>query len=362
MKKSRKNSVIAAVTVLWLAGMSAFGQDTVFTDSSGDHLWSNPVNWNNGLPVSTSAVAQIWSGSEDLILNSDAGTVASFINGNNSTSTFTIASSGSLTTSTRFDVGDSGGTGVGVLNVNGGSLNVGADFQFGRYGDRAGIVTLNSGSITVAGQTQIGGWNAGTGDLTVNGGTFTASNRLRVGINGSGTLTVNDGLLEMPEEWGPGTLEIGNSGGDGLFILNGGTVSIDGFSMDTAAAGSARAEINGGLLQINNQWGDTFNIDNDDAEFFIGNGVVTRAGNSITVFTDAIEAGYITWDSSNAAMLTETWDVSYTNGTGGVLYVDYNDANSNATTMWAVIPEPATLGLVAAMGGIMLMVRRAFML
>ncbi|VGO22891.1 PEP-CTERM sorting domain-containing protein [Pontiella sulfatireligans] len=358
----KKSSIRFLITLLVTGSISASAQ-TGFTDGGGDHLWSNPANWSAGLPDAADAVTQTASGGALLNLDSDAGTVASFNNGNNSTSTFNIVSGGSLTTGGRFDIANSDGVGVGILNVDGGSLSVGGDFQLGRFGTRSGIVTLNTGSITASGQTQIGGWNTGTGDLTINGGTYTANERVRVGVTGAGALTMNAGTLDLTGQWGPGTLEVGNGAGDGLFVLNGGTVSVDLFSMDDTAAGSARAEINGGLLQIRNKWSDdAFTVANDDAEFFIGNGVVERDGDSISLFTSAVDAGNITWDSSSTTMLTENWDVSYTNGTGSILFVDYNDATAGSTTMWAAIPEPATLGLVAAMGGIMLMVRRAFML
>lgn len=354
----KKRSIRIAIGLLAAGTMCASAQ-TAFNDTTGDHLWTNAANWSAGLPDAADAATQ--TSATTLNLNADAGTVASFMNGNNATSTFNIVSGGALTTSGRFDIGNSGGTGVGILNVDGGTLTANGVLQLGRFGTRTGYLNLNSGSIHANAETQIGGWNAGVGHMTINDGTYMANAGMRVGISGDGTLTMNGGMLNMTNEWGPGTLGIGNSAGSGLFVLNGGDVSVSQFTLNSDGVGTARAEINGGLLHIRTQWNDgTFNVANAGAELFIGEGVLTRTSDSMALFTNAIESGFVTWDSSSTTMLTENWDVSYTNGTGSILYVDYNDAISGQTTMWAVIPEPATLGLVAAMGGAMLMIRRTF--
>ncbi|WP_136080501.1 hypothetical protein [Pontiella desulfatans] len=338
--------------------MSATAQMS-FDDAEGDHLWTNSANWNTAIPGSTDDAVQTATDGTTLILDSTAS-VATFNNGNNSTSTFNIVSGGNLTTSGRFDIGNSGS--AGVLNVDGGSLSAGGDLQLGRYGSRTGLVNLNSGSITANGQTQLGGWNSGIGQLTINGGIYTANDRFRVGVTGAGMLTMNGGTLNMTGTWGTGNMEIGNGAGDGLLVLNGGTISVNMLTMDSDGAGSARLEVNGGLLDIQNQWGESFNIANGDAEFFVGEGIVTRAGNTISGFTNAVENGYITWDSASTTMQTENWDVSYTNGTGSILFVDYNDANAGKTTMWAAIPEPTALGLIGFVGGSLLWIRRIFTL
>ena len=123
---------------------------------------------------------------------------------------------------------------------------------------------------------------------------------------------MNDGTLDVAVnlEWGT------RVGGTGHINLYGGTITTAALGMNGTGAGTM--DIEAGTLIVNGDITATL-------AFLQGSGWITAYG-----------------------------------GTGTVL-MDYNNINVGQTTLYA-IPEPATLGMVAAFGGALLFIRRKFMI
>ena len=134
----------------------------------------------------------------------------------------------------------------GTVNVSGGVLNFGGNVQVGAYGIGTMTVSGTGAVNSTAGFPSIGRFFGGNGTMTVSGGTFTQSNaaaKLIVGEEGSGTLTLSSGLVDVQG------LILGNfATGNGTVNLNGGTLSTG--SILKAVAGSTAAfKLNGGVLK-----------------------------------------------------------------------------------------------------------------
>lgn len=156
--------------------------------------------------------------------------------------------------------------------------------------------------------------DASGGAMTLNtGAALDVSNWMYVGgVAGSSTLNMNDGTLDVV-----GNLEWGTrAGGTGHINLYGGTITTAVLGM--SGSGTGTMDIEAGTLIVN---GDQTGA----LSFLQGSGWITAYG-----------------------------------GTGTVM-MDYNVTNAGQTTLYA-IPEPATLGMVALMGGGILFIRRKFMI
>jgi hypothetical protein len=354
----KQKLVMLSVALLAAVVMNSAAQTNTYYWGSSGGLWSTPGNWNAGVPTALDGAYNIWGG--NLVVVDAAAFAAKVYVSHDSTARVSVVSGGSLSAG-ALEIGNAGATGVGILSVDGGSLNVSGNSDIGLFGTaRTGQVELNSGSITSGGNMVMGGWNAGaTGRMTVNDGTYTQTGgTLTLGRTGSGTLVMNGGTVDLTAGgWNP--LRVGSSSGDGIVTLNGGLLITSGFEADwnNVDAGLAKIELNGGQLQVEGNFGSAFRLD-DNAEMAFGDdGVFAWNGNHVAEFGAAVDGGYITWDSAGTDMLTENWDASWANGTS-VLYADYDDVNPGYTTVWAtVIPEPASVGLLA-IGGSLLFIRR----
>ncbi|VGO20678.1 PEP-CTERM sorting domain-containing protein [Pontiella sulfatireligans] len=354
-----KRAMRWGVVCFMAMAMNGAATTNTFNNGGGDGFWSTPANWIGGLPTASDWAKHT---SKGVVLTVDSAAYAADVDvSHNSTATISVVTGGSLTVGDRMDVGNAGTTGTGKLVVDGGAVNVGNTMTFGRFGSRHGIGELNSGSITVGGTSTIGGNNAtASGELSISGGNYiNTSGIFNVGLSGEGTLNMNGGVLQLQEDTGVvwNALRIGSGSGNGTLNLNGGTILTGGMLMDQNAAGTATLNLLGGTLQVEGAFAAAVGMQ-DDAQMAFDEGTFIWKGNQVNGFTDLVDGGFVSWENGMDAMLTDNWDASWTNGTS-VLYADYNDANAGYTTVWAVaIPEPASLGLIALMGGGMLFIRR----
>jgi len=112
------------------------------------------------------------------------------------------------------------------VDVIGGSLILDGNLRVGEAGNSTGVFTLDSGTVNSTG------------------------GRLWVGINGSGTLIVNDGEMNIYDK-----IEIGkNTSGVGTLIVNGGTVNFDGngnsTDLEIGKYGTGTLYMNGGVINV----------------------------------------------------------------------------------------------------------------
>jgi autotransporter-associated beta strand protein len=133
---------------------------------------------------------------------------------------------GTLNVTNYFDVGE---TGTGVLNVNGGIVNIGAAglFDISDAGTK-GVVTQTSGTVNCSPQMWVGN-NSGNGYYYLDGGTITVANYVAIGrAGGTGTLIVTNGTFNqtVTGNFVVGTDSGGGVAGIGTVEQSGGTIHV----------------------------------------------------------------------------------------------------------------------------------------
>jgi len=164
----------------------------------------------------------------------------------------------------------------------------------------------------------VGDGSGGALDLNT-GAALDVGNWMYVGgVAGASTLNMNDGTIDIVGNLECGNLEWGTRvGGTGHINLYGGTITTGVLGM--SGTGTGTMDIEAGTLIVN---GD--------------------------------QTGAMTF------LQSEGWITAY-GGTGTVM-MDFGVTNAGQTTLYGVIPEPATLGMVALLGGGMLWIRSRFMI
>ncbi len=298
---------------LVFCGMAVGSANALFYRGSGNWTDTTPSapgpGWQSTVPGSTDT-AELRLGNT-VTLGYAAPSVASLQIGRGRTGftddrsgTLNIQSGGSVTSSGDIIVGLSGNTAAPVANYQG-TLNINAG------GLLTGLTSMRVGDQTGDGP------DVGVGVVVVDG-TLTLAQHLWFGrLGGIGTMTINNG----------GVVNVG--GGLGLGTSNG--------LAPSGGTGTLTVE-SGGLLALNTWNNDGTNAIQSGSVLNInGTGVVTINGDRLASADSYIAAGKILTD-----------DVS--------LSVTY-DTVSDVTTIVA-IPEPATLGMVAAFGGALIFIRR----
>lgn len=325
MKKHVKLSV--ALYALLVPGMVMATQTWV--NWQNDQDWSNAGNWN-GLAVPTAADDAFFNQGPGVpgAIVSTAGAVGNRLIMDNGV-TVTVAAGGDLTLGTQALLGNGAGSVNNNLVVDGGTLTVTTEFAVGNGG--AGSLTVNSGTANAN-----GGWltagNAGSGDIVVNGGALNVLSHMYAGIGGSGNITVNGGTVNI----GGQLIGALTGGQTGNLTIAGGTTSAA--VLDFNNAGTSTLDLTGGQLIIAGGLGQ-----DADSTFNVGAGELLFTGLALADVNWAIDNGGGTWNFAGA--------------NGNVRSV--TDDGLGTITVTA-IPEPATMGLMALFGGVVLGYRRMF--
>jgi len=306
------------------------------------------------------------------------------------------------TTAGYFFAGDDAGS-TGVVNIAGTAQFTSAQtFIVGGYGH--GEINQSGGTLTSSGNMYVGNKNGATGEYNLSGGTLDKSGggAIYVGqeIGAVGAMTVSGGTA------GFGVSYIGRKG-EGTLTQTGGDIDASHIILGDGNTGSGDYTISGGSLDLTTYlrlWGasdsSTFTVSGSDADhievnrFLLGNELMTvelDAGGSTLITAD---------DTGTASELNGTFALDtlvdfsgVANGTtydimwayAGFAYTNnltFSDLSSTAEFEWSildnvavdgtagtgqilqvtVIPEPATLGMLAFIGGGMLWIRRKFMI
>ncbi len=223
---------------------------------------------------------------------------------------------------------------------------------FGHDGD----LTINAvGELAVVGNIIVANDVADTGSIVNNGTLGATLTYLHAGsatLENNGTLNTTDlipGHLATAVTTLSNTGDINATGlfyltvaGDSLFNMNGGTVTVGNFNL--VQAGTGHLQLDGGTI-IAGALGIDGNANNT---IDITEGVLIATGD---------HSGGLDWMAGNGAGGME-FPVITAYGGAGTVVADY-DVGLNQTTLYA-IPEPATLGMVALMGGGILWIRKRF--
>jgi autotransporter-associated beta strand protein/T5SS/PEP-CTERM-associated repeat protein len=165
---------------------------------------------------------------------------------------------------------------IGTVTVSSGTWATNYDLAVGYGVSGTGTLNVNGGSVTNGGQGIIGD-DGSNGTVTVSSGTWANSGDLKVGVNdGTGTLTMNGGLVSVA-----GTLSKGTYGT--INLNSGGTIQIGVGSTDGVLLGGTGSLVNNGTL--------VFNRSNDSTYSGVisGTGVLKKQG-----------AGTLTLDGNNS--------------------------------------------------------------
>jgi hypothetical protein len=164
--------LVSFAVVLGLVGnVSA---DIQFPDTSGDHLWSNPVNWATGaLPTLNDGYVRLFTLPGPIIMPGESYVVNGIHLGNNGE----VAGALTLQGGTLEVLGalNCGFKGPGTINMIDGTLLIPGTFKIARDPGSVGHINLNGGTISANGfimrerEDSVGTMNVGGGMLTVNG-------------------------------------------------------------------------------------------------------------------------------------------------------------------------------------------------
>lgn len=266
-----------------------------------------------------------------------------------STGVVTLVSGDLTLNGSRIEMTDNSSA-VAYLNIFGGTLTHNSeDIQVGRDGSIA-VLTQTGGEINASG-ILVGHLTGSTGSMIMSGGTNVLSGSLTLGNQDDAGLGAASGSLDMSGgSMIVSSLLVGNEAGTtGTLTLSGTDTYLKASTLRLGTVGvSATSTINvdGGMFQVH-----AIQSDANSAEesIHLNGGVLKlRHIDGATGFDDAvalIDAGVLTWGKGALGTLASTFDpadatMSWTNGSGIVLYADTNTNNTHYYYMWAEAEMP----------------------
>lgn len=143
-----------------------------------------------------------------------------------------------------------------------------------------GPLGVSGGTLTTSGSWIIVAYEPGTnGTLTIDSGTVTSGTTMYIGFDGTGTLYMNGGTINVVTGTGRFGIARDNIAAVGHVYLYGGTINCNDFTMATVAGSTATMEITGGKLVITGDKTATVATD-------VNNGWITGYGDKANVRYD----------------------------------------------------------------------------
>jgi len=266
-----------------------------YTISGGElHVGAQLQIGVNGVGVFNLTGGTVYAlGGSSPIVGHDGGTGTMNISGSGvliSTSTINVGrkgsgvwlqSGGSVSTTGFALATSSGGTGNGIVDLSGGTLDVTGNVTIGQHSSGVGadMTVRDTGVLLVGGDLYVGEDDDGT--LTVSGGVVTVGDgsggdHLIIGENKTGLLTQTGGVITAVND-----LRLGiNTGGSGTLDLSGGTMNVS----QNVAVGQNNGAVNGlinvsGTGVLNANGGELSVAEDTDGAVVQTGGVVNVAGN-----------------------------------------------------------------------------------
>ena len=250
---------------------------------------------------------------------------------------------------------------IGVLNVNGGTVQSGALYV--GYGTGVkGLVNLSSGTVSAEGGVFIG-FSSGSGTLAMTGGSLTQS-------VGPTALQMNNGLLDV--QGGSVTVNALAAGqtynSRSAVTVSGGTIAIA-ESAVIGSSGTATLAMTGGLMTAKSlSLGDA--SAGSGANAFKGNGTVTVSGGTIAISQSALignvgsgtltlNGGLVTVGGTLSRTTSSTINLNSggtlqigTGGTGGVLLGGTGSLLNNGTLIFNRSDASTYSGILSGSGAV----------
>ncbi len=286
----------------------------------------------------------------------------------------------------------------GNLNLNSGSVEVSLDeMSIGHANSAQGTLTQTGGYFKFDGSSRLylGRWDNAIGTLNISGGTNEidagASSGIRLGYasGARGVVNLSGGLLDYNATYfivgQDGTGEVNqtggrfelpvlvlanNVGGTGVFTISGGSIDATGY-IQIKHAGSAFVVDGSGADSIDTGWllGQDgtlqINLDENGSTLInVGDDGVVLTNMTLSIDTLAGFDGQVgdTYDLiwTASANGIDTNDLAFVNDSATDFDLGIVSKNGGEALQLTVIPEPATLGMVAFLGVAMLWIRRKF--
>jgi hypothetical protein len=230
-------SIAAAVAAL---PAFAHAQSTNWTNGASDGSWSNPANWDNGVPANGYSV-NITTATNSTTVNYDytgpaitLGTLTLSVSSpaTGTTTDLLTISANNLNVGTEFVGSSSPNAGSGTISQTGGSNNLGSILHLGFSSKDNGTYTLSgTGVLTAIGGENIGA--SGTGLFVQSagsnyvGGKFNSALNIGTNPNSNGTYALSGtGTLTFDGDGVGGAGEIVGNQGIGLFNQSGGVNNV----------------------------------------------------------------------------------------------------------------------------------------
>lgn len=243
--------LILFVYVLVFTG--AVSAATYDWDNGGQNsLWSESANWDpDGVPAAGDT-AQVFLEDANCVIDASVAAECSTLSVGTGAKgpCYVDVIGGSLTLDGNLRVGEAG-TSTGIFTLNGGTVNSGGGrLWVGING--SGTLIVNDGEMNIYDKIEIGKNANGVGTLYVHGGTMNFdgngnSTDLEIGKYGTGTLFMTGGVINVEDQ-----IKLGQESGTGSLYLHGGTINASNLRAADQILGTAFIDITEGMLILAN--------------------------------------------------------------------------------------------------------------
>ncbi len=194
--------LVSFILVLSLVG-DVQAANVTWADTTGDHLWSTPRNWDSATVPTSNDNVFIRKLPGPTIANE--GAVANIVEICQTDTGALTVDGGTLTTTSWFSIACGMGS-DGTVNMNSGTITCGG-LNMGR--DGSATINMTGGTIIVSGNFWIANQATATGHVNLHGGIITTNNfvmRVEAGAVGTmdvraGTLIINGDKLSLVQEY-----------------------------------------------------------------------------------------------------------------------------------------------------------------